>query len=81
MDMDSTNYQAIRSMFLLWNPESSKWAAKVSGRYRKLVERRTKGPPDWYAEPDRDSVVERSVEVEQVGSISFVLFDNARLTN
>ena len=67
MDMEDTNYQAIRSMFLLWNPESSKWAAQVSGRYRDLVERRTPAPKDWFEEPDRDAVVDRSVVVEQCG--------------
>jgi len=54
-------------MFLLWNPESSKWAAHVSGRYRDLVEQRTPSPKDWYEEPDRDAIVDRSVEVEQCG--------------
>ena len=52
-------------MFLLWNPESSKWAAQVSGRYRDLVESRKTSPRDWYEEPDRDSIVDRTVEVEQ----------------
>lgn len=67
MDMEDTNYQAIRSMFLLWNPESSKWAAQVSGRYRHLVEHRAPAPKDWYEEPDRDAIVDRDVVVEQCG--------------
>jgi hypothetical protein len=39
---------------------------QVSSRYRHLVEKRTPAPADWFDEPGRDAIVDRSVEVEQV---------------
>ncbi len=37
----------------------------MSGKYHHLVDKRTTPPKDWYAEPERDKVIKRKVEVEQ----------------
>jgi hypothetical protein len=57
----------LRSMFLLWNPESSKWAAQASRKYHKALPERPDRPRDWYEEPDKDKRIDRTVLVEQCG--------------
>ncbi len=66
-DQDSETYKALKSMFVLWNPESSKWAVQASRKYRRALEVRPQRPRDWDPEPDRDQVADRSVLVEQCG--------------
>ena len=37
MDQESENYQVVKSMIDLWNPESSKWAVQASKKYRYIL--------------------------------------------
>ena len=37
MDQESENYQVVKSMIDLWNPESSKWAVQASKKYRYVL--------------------------------------------
>ena len=67
VDSDSENYVAFKTMFSLWNPESSKWAVQASRKYKKALELRPARPKDWYPEPDKDRRIKRTVEVEQCG--------------
>ena len=67
VDSDSENYVAFKTMFSLWNPESSKWAVQASRKYKKALDMRPSKPKDWYPEPDKDRRIKRTVEVEQCG--------------
>ena len=67
VDSDSQNYVAFKTMFSLWNPESSKWAVQASRNYKKALDIRSSRPKDWYPEPDKDRRIKRTVEVEQCG--------------
>ena len=67
VDSDSQNYVAFKTMFSLWNPESSKWAVQASRNYKKALDIRSSRPKDWYPEPDKDRSIKRTVEVEQCG--------------
>ena len=44
VDQDSENYQALKSMISLWNPESSKWAVRASKKYKMALGLRSPRP-------------------------------------
>ena len=67
-DTDSKQYQAFKGMLTLWNPESSKWAAQASRKYKKALDLREPRPREWYDEPEKgDRRIKRIVHVEQCG--------------
>ena len=69
VDQENENYQAMKSLIDMWNPESSQWASKASKKYKLALRARdpTVKPKDWFEEPDIDQIVSRNVQVDRCG--------------
>lgn len=63
----SETYKGMKSMLQMWNPKSSKWAARISKKYREALNiRGDRQPPGWTPVND-DEMIWRTVKLDRCG--------------